>query len=574
MVHHCVTVQTPLAPPLEFRGIFRQDDDARAVYSEAAGIARVIPTAVAVPVDADDVVTLVRWARSTGTPLIPRGSGSSMSGGAVGRGVIVDLSRLDAIGPVDTGRKRVTVGPGALRNAVNARAAEHGLRFPVDPSSGAFCTLGGMASTNAAGARSLKFGPTRNWITALDCVFEDGSRTWLHRGAELPTQVKAPALETFLRYAMPPIFTSVLAEPVAEVRHHGVMKESSGYALTEFAYSGDLIDILIGSEGTLAIIVGLELSLAPRASATSSLLAAFPSLEAAIDAAIRARNAGASACELLDRTFLDMAAPAIASTAPGAPPLPDGTEAVLLAEVEAETGDAAAAAAAGLDRAFTDAGASLVTLALDLPSETALWELRHAVSPMLARLDPRLRSMQFIEDAAVPPEHLPEYVRRVRHALASRGVRGAIFGHAGDAHVHVNPLIDTGRPDWQSAVEEVLEEVTGAVAELGGTLAGEHGDGRLRTPLLKHVWREDALVLFELVKRSFDPLGIFNPGVKVPVAGQEALGAIKYDPSLPPLPRAAAAVLARIEVERAYASFRMDLLASFAGRLPEAREPL
>lgn len=567
-------MQTPLERPPEFRGIFRQDDDARAVYSEAAGIARAIPMAVAVPADAEDVAALVRWARSTRTPLVPRGSGSGMAGGAVGRGVIVDLSRLDAIGPVDTEKRRVTVGSGALRGAVDARAREHGLRFPVDPSSGAFCTLGGMASTNAAGARSLKFGATRNWVTALDCVFEDGSRTLLRRGAELPTQVKAPALATFLRFAMPPIFTSVLAEPIAEVRHHGVMKESSGYALTDFAYSGDIVDILIGSEGTLAIIVGLELALAPVPAATSSILAAFPSLEAAIDGAIRARNAGATACELLDRTFLEMAAPALATSAPGAPPLPAGTEAVLLGEVEGDDREAAGAAAAILERAFSDAGASLVTLALDLPSETALWELRHAVSPMLSRLDPKLRSMQFIEDAAVPPEHLPEYVRRVRHALASRGVNGVIFGHAGDAHVHVNPLIDTSRPDWRATVEDILDETTAVVSELGGTLAGEHGDGRLRTPILDRVWRDDAIVLFELVKRSFDPLGIFNPGVKVALPGQESLAEIKYDPSLPPLPAAAAAALARVERERAYATLRLDLVGGDASPLPGASAPL
>ncbi len=497
-----------------------------------------------------------------------------MGGGAVGRGVIVDLSRLDTIGPIDVDKRRVTVGPGALRGAVDAHARQHGLRFPVDPSSGAFCTMGGMASTNAAGARSLKFGATRNWVTALDCVFEDGSRTLLRRGAELPTQVKAPALATFLRFAMPPIFTSVLAEPIAEVRHHGVLKESSGYSLTEFAYSGDIVDILIGSEGTLAIIVGLELALAPLPGSTSSVLAAFPSLEAAIDGAIRARNAGATACELLDRTFLEMAGPTIASTAPGAPPLPPGTEAVLLAEVEGDDRNAARAAASALERTFIDAGASLVTLALDLPSETALWELRHAVSPMLARLDPSLRSMQFIEDAAVPPEHLPEYVRRVRHALATRSIRGAIFGHAGDAHVHVNPLIDTSRPDWRADVESLLDEITDVIAELGGTLAAEHGDGRLRTPLLARVWKDDALVLFELVKRSFDPLGIFNPGVKVPLPSQEALTEIKYDPSLPPLPPAAAAALSRVERERAYATLRLDLLEGDANRLPGAPSPL
>ena len=163
-----------------FRGVFRDDESARAVYAEGAGIARAMPAAVAVPADADDVAALVRWAGASNTPLIARGSGSGMAGGAVGTGVIVDLSRLDAIGPIDSERRRVMVGPGALRGAVNERARRKGLRFPVDPSSGAFCTIGGMTATNAAGAHTLRYGSTRAWVTALDCVFADGTRALIH----------------------------------------------------------------------------------------------------------------------------------------------------------------------------------------------------------------------------------------------------------------------------------------------------------------------------------------------------------------------------------------------------------
>src|SRR5665647_3513723 len=144
--------------PEGFRGVFRDDDSARAVYAEGAGIARAMPAAVAVPVDADDVSALVRWAAASKTPLVARGSGSGMAGGAVGPGVIVDLSRIDFVGRIDTERRRVMVGPGALRGAVNELARGKGLRFPVDTSSGAFCTIGGMAATNAAGAHTLRYG--------------------------------------------------------------------------------------------------------------------------------------------------------------------------------------------------------------------------------------------------------------------------------------------------------------------------------------------------------------------------------------------------------------------------------
>jgi FAD/FMN-containing dehydrogenase len=198
-----------------FRGVFREDESARAVYAEGAGIARAVPAAITVPADADDVATLVRWAATSNRPLIARGSGSGMAGGAVGTGVIVDLSRLDAIGPIDSERRCVVVGPGALRGAVDERARETGLRFPVDPSSGAFCTIGGMAATNAAGAHTLRYGSTRAWVTALDCVFADGSRALIRRGASLP---ELPAIGRFLATARP----EILASPAGARAHECV----------------------------------------------------------------------------------------------------------------------------------------------------------------------------------------------------------------------------------------------------------------------------------------------------------------------------------------------------------------
>lgn len=538
---------------------WRTDLPARAVYAEGAGIARVIPRAVRVVGSADELPGIVREARRERLHIIPRGSGSGMPGGAVGEGMIVDVSRLNWIGPVDAEGKRISAGAGAVRNAVDAAARAVGLRFPVDPSSGAFCTVGGMASTNAAGPHTLRFGSMRHWVTALDCVFDEGTRAVVRRGAPPPAGI--PAVERFLTEA----HGAILSAPAALLEHAGVRKESSGYGLAAFARSGELVDLLVGSEGTLVVVVGVELALTPLAGATSSVLAEFATLEEAVDGAIRARQAGASACELLDRTFLDVAA----RGGSGANISP-ATEAVLLAEVEGDDEAAAASSARALGEAFESAGATAVRLAIDPTMEHELWSLRHAASPTLARLDPELKSMQFIEDGAVPPERLPEYVRGVRAALERRGLRGVIFGHAGDAHAHVNPLIDVRQPAWRERVTALLDDVVALTARLGGTLAGEHGDGRLRTPLLERVWPRETLELFALVKHAFDPESIFNPGVKVPVAGQHALGAIKYDPSLPPLPPAARAVLDEVERDRAYSSPRLALLAAGQEKLSPA----
>ncbi len=531
-----------------FRGVLRDDEAARAVYSETAGIGQIIPRAVAVPVDADDVVVLVTWAAENGVPLIPRGSGSSMASGAIGDGVILDLSRLREMGRVDVASRSIRCGPGILRDELDAEARQSGLRLPVDPSSGAFCTIGGMASTNAAGARTMRYGSMRPWVRALDCVFSDGSRAEVRRDVAVPD---VAALRRLSRIAE----DFMMEERRAPSRHSGVRKESSGYNL-EFAFGGDLVDLLVGSEGTLVVIVGLEIGLIPVSPHSASVLGSFASLDDAVLATFEARDIGATCCELLDRTFLD-----VARSGGVAVPAPESAEAVLMAEVEGETRAGCDEAARSLERRFRDRKAIDVAVALDSETEHAMWELRHAASPALSRLDPSLKSMQFIEDGCVPPEKLAAYVSGVRDALAKRRIRGVVFGHAGDAHVHVNPLIDVREADWRERAEALLQDVTSLVASLGGTVSGEHGDGRLRTPLFPQVWPENTRKRYAALKRTFDPAGILNPGVKVPVDDSPAIDRVKYDPSLPPLPSAARAALARVEQERAYARLRLDVLA-------------
>ncbi|MEA2764044.1 MAG: hypothetical protein QOK07_448, partial [Gemmatimonadaceae bacterium] len=205
-----------MTPP-GFRGTFREDVLARAVYSEAAGIGRAIPSAVAVPVDAEDVVALVKWAAETGTSLIPRGSGSSMSGGAIGNGVIVDLSRINRLGRIDEGARTVWVDAGVVWSTLDVEAKSRGLRFPVDPSSGKFCTIGGMVATNASGPHTLHYGSTRVWVNALDCVFSDGDRAVITRGEPPPKRVGAIA--RFMKDVHGEIVASDKRRPI---RHEGV----------------------------------------------------------------------------------------------------------------------------------------------------------------------------------------------------------------------------------------------------------------------------------------------------------------------------------------------------------------
>jgi FAD/FMN-containing dehydrogenase len=416
-----------------------------------------------------------------------------------------------------------------------------------------------MASTNAAGSHSMHFGSMRRWVREIDCVFADGTRAVIRRGETPP--IGSPTVRRFLSI----VDDLIAAETTSPSRHEGVVKDSSGYALADYARSRELVDLLVGSEGTLAFFVKLELDLAPASQATSSVLGAFAAIEDAVRAASLTRSAGAVACELLDKTFLDVAASG------GERVVPAETESALLAEVEGENSVEAQMAAANVAKIFRECGATTVRVALDRPTETELWELRHAASPILARLDPNLRSMQFIEDGAVPPENLPAYVRGIREILAANATRGVIFGHAGDSHVHVNPLVDVGEPDWRDRVERILSAAVELTQRLGGTLTGEHGDGRLRTPLLSSVWSAESLDRFRRVKQAFDPHGILNPGVKVALDGERAIETIKYDPTLPSFSARARATLDQVEHQRAYARFRLELVDNYQTALAGER---
>src|SRR5688572_5147784 len=296
-------VPASLSGPSRYDGIFRADEAARAVYAEAAGIGRVVPRAVAVPSSSDDVAALVEWAVAEGQPIIPRGSGSSMAGGAIGDGVVVDLSRLRDLGVADVDGRCIKAGAGVLRAEIERRAAQHQLRFPVDPSSGAFCTIGGMAATNAAGPLSLRHGAMRPWVLAIECVLADGSRATIRRG-EPPPHAMAP-----VRRFMQTVHPELLQATDSSVDR--VLKNSSGYSIDSYRQTHELIDLLVGSEGTLALFTAVEVALAPAAAGAASLFVAFRDLEHAVEAAVASRESSSvAACELLDRTFLTLAAEA------------------------------------------------------------------------------------------------------------------------------------------------------------------------------------------------------------------------------------------------------------------------
>jgi len=535
------------------RGPFRTDERARAAYAEAAGIYRIIPRAVALPADLDDLVALIHWAARERVPVVPRGAGSAMGGGNVGNGVVVDLTRM--AGPaleVRPGERRARMRAGATLGELEAATAPHGLRLPPDPSSWRWATAGGVVSTNAAGARSVRYGSVRRWVEALTLVTADGEVTRLSRGGKQPSDTPAAALGRFQRDAAPAIRAA--ADAIA-ARFPRTRKSSTGYALDAYLRSGDVLDLIVGAEGTLGFVTEVEWRLDPTPLHRAGLRILLPDYRAIESLVTRLVELGAAAVELLDRTFLDLVAAhggALADTARS-----PGVEAVLLVELEAANQDeireltASAVTVARVEGLEVDA-------ALSPEGTTRLWQLRHAASPILAGLPPERRSLQVIEDGCVPVTRLGDYIAAIRRAASARGLTAVIFGHAGDGNVHVNLLPELARPGWERDVAALLEEVTEAVIRLGGVPSGEHGDGRLRAGFLERVYGAEIVSLFRDVKTSFDPLGIMNPGIILP-SGEPPISRLKAGDGAVSLPTDIARALRDIEQSGGYARSRLEI---------------
>ena len=506
------------------------DARVRAAYAEGAGIYRILPAAVAIPENQDDVVALVQQARESKLALIPRGAGSGMPGGNVGNGVIVDLSTGFSHLVVDPDSRRARAGASVTWAEVNDAAKPYGLRLPPDPSSGAFATSGGMVATNAAGPRTVRYGSVRPWIEALEVVGADGTVRMIRRGMGNGEQFALTADDRRL-----------IADRFPKTR-----KNSSGYALDRFADSGDEIDLLVGSEGTLAIVTEVHWRLDPIPPDVAGAALGFADLVSMAEAVPYLVSLQPSALELLDESLLRFV--------PEAPKV----ACLLLVEFERETAAASRGvvgdAVRGLKQAVTH-----VETAVNRAGLERLWSVRREASPALARLPPTQRSLQLIEDGCVPLDALGAYVAGLRAAADRRGIPVAIFGHAGDGHVHVNALPNTTRDGWRETLRGLFDDVTDLLLRLRGVPSGEHGVGRLRAGILERFYGSEVMELFRDVKRAYDPLSIFNPGVIIPATDWSPVAALKVGAGAADIPEDIATRLREVERSAAWATPKLEL---------------
>jgi len=506
------------------------DPAIRAAYSEGAGIYRILPNAVFIPGTPDELVSFLKSSLDPWS-LVPRGAGSGMPGGNVGPDVVVDCSGFRAF-TLDPERRTARVGAGITWKEVNDAARAVGLRLPPDPSSGAFATSGGMVSTNAAGPRTVQSGSVRRWVESVDIVDRLGEMRTVRRGGG-PGPFRANV--------------DVLARMTGTFPK--TRKNSSGYALDEFARSGDELDLLIGSEGTLAFITAVEWRLEPLPREVAGVALGLGALDDLAEAVPYLLSLNPSAVELLDRTLLSFV------QAPGLPP---DLACLLLVEFERPTPAAARGVVGDAVRAL-EGRTRHVQTAVDPKGLAELWSVRRLASPALARLPETRRSLQVIEDGCVPVERLGAYIAGVRASAERLGLEITVFGHAGDGHIHVNALPDLTSPDWRERLGTLYEDVTELVVRLGGTPSGEHGDGRLRAGVLYRIFGAEVMELFAEVKRSYDPIGLMNPGVIIPAAGWSPISRLKVGPDAAPIPPLIAERLRRIEKDAGWSVAKSSL---------------
>ncbi|MEV4516783.1 FAD-binding and (Fe-S)-binding domain-containing protein [Dactylosporangium sp. NPDC049525] len=482
----------------------RADAGTRGMYSSDASLYRILPLAVVRPRHVDEVAAALAVARETGVPLTSRGAGTSVAGNAVGRGIVLDFSRhLNRVLAVDPQARTAVVEPGTVHAVLQKAVMPHGVRFGPDPSTHPRCTIGGMIGNNACGSRSLAYGRTSDNVAGLELLTAAGERLVtgydgkpFARGAESTVDAVRAAVGKHLATAR------------TEFDRFG--RQVSGYAVQHLLPERfDLTQALVGSEGTLAVITQATVKLVVDAPVRVVVVLGFRDIVAAGEAAPAVVAHGPTSCEGLDSRLIDVLRARRGANA--VPPLPGGG-AWLFVELAGDDLGEVESRAQILAAAGIGDDALVVT---DPVTQAQLWRIREDGAGLAGRAPSDRPAWPGWEDAAVPPQRLGAYLARFDELVASYKLTSAPFGHFGDGCMHVRLDFPLDEPDGTKILRDFLTDAAKLVGEFGGSLSGEHGDGRARSELLPHMYSPDAIALFAGVKRAFDPGNLLNPGVLV-----------------------------------------------------------
>jgi len=458
---------------------------------------------VAFPRHDDEVAAALAVCRERGVPLTARGAGTSIAGNAVGPGVVLDFSRhLGQILAVDPEARTATVRPGLVLDALQRELKPYGLRFGPEPSTHSRCTFGGMIGNNSCGSRALAYGRTSDSVVSLDVLAGTGERLTATRGAD-------PASSPVLT-AVHEVVQANLATIRTELGRFD--RQVSGYSLEHLLPERgfDVARALVGTEGGCAVLLGATVSLVESPAAAIIVALGYPDMAAAADAVPALLRYRPTSLEGLDHRIVDAVRGRRGDSA--VPPLPAGRGWLFL-EL---SGGSVAELVPTAEQVIADAGAVDSAIVTDAAQQAAVWRIREAGAALSQRSTENKPAYAGWEDTAVPPAKLGAYLRDFEALLAERGLTGMPYGHFGDGCVHVR--IDFPLSDGDSGVrvfKEFLTDAARLVASYGGSLSGEHGDGRARGDLLPLMYSPAALGAFAAVKDAFDPDGVLNPGVIV-----------------------------------------------------------
>ncbi len=502
-------------------GEVRDDSTTRAAYSSDASLYRVLPQVVVRPRHADQVAAGLAVCRAEGVPLTSRGGGTSIAGNAVGAGVVMDFGRyLNRVLSIDAQARTAVVEPGVVQAVLQRAAAPHGLRFGPDPSSYTRCTIGGMIGNNACGNRALGYGRTSDNIEELRVLTGTGVALRLSAGR---TEPAAGPLADLHR-----VMQGGLATARTELGRFG--RQVSGYALENLLPEKgfDVARMLVGSEGTLAVVTQATVRLVADPAHRVLVALGYPDIAAAGDAAPGVLAFAPTACEGIDSRIVEVLRQRRGPDA--VPPLPAGA-AWLFVEI---AGDDRAEVLDRAARTAESAGALDSRVVTDAAQAARLWRIREDGAGLSARSPAGLPAHAGWEDAAVPPHRLGAYLRDFDALMRDFDVTGLPYGHFGDGCLHIRLDLPLDRPGGTAIFREFLTAAAELVAGYGGSLSGEHGDGRARSALLPAMYSPAAIRLFAAVKHVFDPENVLNPGVLV---DPRPVDADLRVPAAPPLRR-------------------------------------
>lgn len=494
------------------------DPLSRSMYSTGACLYRVRPQAIVFPKSQRDVVLTIDFARQHLIPVTARGGGTSRTGNELGEGIVLDFSRhMNKVLSVEPQERYAVVEPGVILSDLNEILRPFGLFFPPDPSTKDHCTIGGMIANNSSGPMSVKYGTTRRYVESVELVLSNGEviTTGPMNLSNLPHD---PSSRIWSIHHRIKEIVDRYREPLAAERPHAT-KDSSGYHLWGVVNEDgavDLTPLIVGSEGTLGIVTRARLRLMPLMPARLSALVYFGDLGTVGDATQRILRYSPSMVEIMERSILDLARSKYPSLRDY---LPEGTEALLVVELEGEEEAALGKLFLEMRQELTIGGlARDLRVALD-PKEAVLFsKIRTISGPILNTVKGSKKPRAFIEDPAVHPSRLPEYIQGLRDIFARYGVDAAIYGHAGDGNLHSMVALDLTDSEDLARMVKISSETYELVLSLRGTISGEHGDGRLRSQFLALQYPRLKEAFVE-VKEAFDPEGILNPGIIVPTRG-------------------------------------------------------